>query len=68
MKSSPERFELSWGNPMYLAGTRLNHSAKVTHNFYGRIDYHNDRNKFFDNGIDRIHIVGVRIAITDMKY
>ncbi|KAF8401105.1 hypothetical protein HHK36_014408 [Tetracentron sinense] len=31
--SSPERFELSRGNPMYLAGTRLNHSAKAT--FYG---------------------------------
>ncbi|KAA0048350.1 hypothetical protein E6C27_scaffold264G00660 [Cucumis melo var. makuwa] len=29
-KSSPERFELSRGNPMYLAGTRLNHSAKAT--------------------------------------
>ena len=28
--SSPERFELSRGNPMYLAGTRLNHSAKAT--------------------------------------
>lgn len=27
---SPERFELSRGNPMYLAGTRLNHSAKAT--------------------------------------
>ena len=27
MKSSPERFELSRGNPMYLAGTRLNHST-----------------------------------------
>ena len=30
MKSSLERFELSWGDRMYLAGTRLNHSAKVT--------------------------------------
>ena len=29
-ESSPERFELSRGNPMYLAGTRLNHSAKAT--------------------------------------
>ena len=28
--TSPERFELSRGNPMYLAGTRLNHSAKAT--------------------------------------
>ena len=28
--ASPERFELSRGNPMYLAGTRLNHSAKAT--------------------------------------
>ncbi len=27
--SQPERFELSRGNPMYLAGTRLNHSAKA---------------------------------------
>ncbi|WVZ12924.1 hypothetical protein V8G54_017454 [Vigna mungo] len=25
-----DRFELSRGNPMYLAGTRLNHSAKAT--------------------------------------
>jgi hypothetical protein len=30
LKTSPERFELSRGNPMYLAGTRLNHSAKAT--------------------------------------
>ena len=29
-ETSPERFELSRGNPMYLAGTRLNHSAKAT--------------------------------------
>ena len=28
--TTPERFELSRGNPMYLAGTRLNHSAKAT--------------------------------------
>jgi hypothetical protein len=28
--STPERFELSRGNPMYLAGTRLNHSAKAS--------------------------------------
>ena len=28
--SSPKRFELLRGNPMYLAGTRLNHSAKAT--------------------------------------
>ncbi|EFJ36857.1 hypothetical protein SELMODRAFT_403629 [Selaginella moellendorffii] len=28
--SSPERFELSRAEPMYLAGTRLNHSAKAT--------------------------------------
>ena len=28
--TSPERFELSRANPMYLAGTRLNHSAKAT--------------------------------------
>jgi hypothetical protein len=27
---SPKRFELLRGNPMYLAGTRLNHSAKAT--------------------------------------
>ncbi len=26
----PERFELSREDPMYLAGTRLNHSAKAT--------------------------------------
>jgi hypothetical protein len=29
-KTTPERFELSRGNPMYLAGTRLNHSAKAS--------------------------------------
>ena len=29
-ESTPERFELSRGNPMYLAGTRLNHSAKAS--------------------------------------
>ena len=28
--TTPERFELSRGNPMYLAGTRLNHSAKAS--------------------------------------
>ena len=28
--ATPERFELSRGNPMYLAGTRLNHSAKAS--------------------------------------
>ena len=33
----PERFELSRGNPMYLAGTRLNHSAKATFGFEEKI-------------------------------
>ena len=28
--TTPVRFELSRGNPMYLAGTRLNHSAKTS--------------------------------------
>ncbi|KAK9016582.1 hypothetical protein V6N11_079077 [Hibiscus sabdariffa] len=30
INATPERFELSRGNPMYLAGTRLNHSAKAS--------------------------------------
>jgi hypothetical protein len=34
-RTTPERFELSRGNPMYLAGTRLNHSAKAS--LYGNV-------------------------------
>ncbi len=49
--SQPERFELSRGNPMYLAGTRLNHSAKAAvavrlrylYIFIGFFSQHNPR-------------------------
>jgi hypothetical protein len=41
----PKRFELLRGNPMYLAGTRLNHSAKATR-YADRL--------YFDNPDDKI--------------
>ena len=50
--STPERFELSRGDPIDLAGQRLNHSAKVSSYWFSHFaEFAGKSNEFFPQSI-----------------